>query len=137
MRESANTLYTPIQPRWQTQITRLEPGSLADPLICNLFIADLVMFYEVGVSELSDIIPFDALSYAWGWSIFNDILICSGVEFPITEHLANALRHLRERYTVHFLWVDALCINQYDLNEKAEQVRVMLSILQKAGRAIV
>jgi hypothetical protein len=51
--------------------------------------------------------------------------------------MANALRHLRETYIVCFLWVDALCINQYNLEEKAEQVRVMLSTFQKASRVVV
>jgi Heterokaryon incompatibility protein (HET) len=135
--KNAKALYTSFQPRWQTNIIRLWPGTPIDPLVYDLFVADLVMFYGVGISALSNIVPFDALSYAWGPPVFNDILICSGFEYPITEHLANALRNLKATYVVRLLWVDALCINQYNLEEKAEQVRVMLSIFQKASRVVI
>jgi hypothetical protein len=64
MHKNAKALYTSIQPRWQTRIIRLWPGTSVDPLVCELFVADLVMFYGVNISALSDIVPFDALSYA-------------------------------------------------------------------------
>jgi len=40
----------------------------------------------------------------------------------ITENLDNALRHIRSRAEEVIIWVDAICINQSDADQK-ERVR--------------
>jgi hypothetical protein len=53
-------------------------------------------------------------------------------EFLVTSNLEAALRHLRYRHQPRFLWVDALCINQSDLQERASQVLLMDFIYRMA-----
>lgn len=53
-------------------------------------------------------------------------------KFSIGANLFDALLHFRDKESTLALWVDALCINQSDLNEKSEQVRKMNQIYRKA-----
>ncbi|PQE04520.1 Heterokaryon incompatibility 6 OR allele protein [Rutstroemia sp. NJR-2017a BVV2] len=88
-----------------------------------------------GVND--DLVEYDALSYTWGTKENEKTIECNGIDFPITENLFNALLALRypgnqDRY----LWVDAICINQSDDDEKGHQVGNMLIIYQKACKVI-
>ena len=51
----------------------------------------------------------------------------------ITLNLSNALRQLRMRITITRIWVDALCINQEDDDEKSAQIRFMGLIYRMAS----
>jgi Heterokaryon incompatibility protein (HET) len=59
-----------------------------------------------------------------------------GGEFQATTNLESALRHLRSDRT-KVLWVDAVCINQRNIDEKNSQVRRMGEIFAKASNVIV
>ncbi|KAL9597505.1 MAG: hypothetical protein Q9219_005087 [cf. Caloplaca sp. 3 TL-2023] len=78
-------------------------------------------------------VQFTALSYTWGdpsnpgFIFLNDC--CS---LPITRNLEAALRHLRLQTESVRLWVDAICINQADLDEKTLQVSMMRDIYVSA-----
>jgi hypothetical protein len=56
---------------------------------------------------------------------------------PITQNLALALRHLRQQLEPRVLWVDALCIDQFNNDEKSKQVALMGLIYSSANRVIV
>jgi hypothetical protein len=66
--------------------------------------------------------------------------LCSGVKVKITGNLLDFLRHsiLKERSDFQgYLWIDALCINQSDNDEKSHQVNLMSQIYEKASRVFV
>jgi hypothetical protein len=46
------------------------------------------------------------------------------------------LQHLRLENEVRLLWIDAICINQEDLEERENQVRFMCEIYQRAERVV-
>jgi hypothetical protein len=80
-------------------------------------------------------IPYEALSYVWGSQIPRDEtphIEINGHEFPITKNLEIALRHLRYIDVPRTLWIDAICINQNDVEERNSQVGMMLDIYQRA-----
>lgn len=58
---------------------------------------------------------------------------------PITRNLDVALRHLRKTsgYNPILMWIDALCIDQSNNDEKSKQVAIMGSIFSRAKCAIV
>jgi hypothetical protein len=60
-----------------------------------------------------------------------------GKHFYITDNLCAALRALRLPDRDRFLWIDAICINQYDGVEKGSQVQMMRDIYAGATRTIV
>lgn len=118
VRRISSKLYTPIKP-WQTRIIRLQPGQPEDPISCKLEVAELVCFEGIGLQDEQDLVGFEALSYSWGRPAFSSSISCNGIRFPVTPNLTDALLHFRLPKKERFLWVDAICINQVDLVEKA------------------
>ena len=55
----------------------------------------------------------------------------------ITKNLSNALVSLRRPYESRLLWVDALCINQDDVEERSQQVSIMGRIYKEARMVLV
>ncbi|RFU32262.1 hypothetical protein B7463_g4088, partial [Scytalidium lignicola] len=84
---------------------------------------------DIRVVSLSDGPQYEALSYVWGETSAPKIPISvAGSEIKVTKNLHTALRHLRLQNTSRTLWIDQLCISQWDLDEKASQVRLMRHI---------
>jgi hypothetical protein len=82
-------------------------------------------------------LPYEALSYVWGDpTITRPISVGSGT-FLATENLERALRALRNRTEMRILWVDALCINQKDNEEKSVQIQLMAKIYSLAPQVVV
>ena len=69
-----------------------------------------------------------ALSYVWGDGIDRTTIQCNGKTLGITRTLDEALRHVAPHNTLDWLWVDQICINQNDLEERAAQVKHMSMI---------
>ncbi|KAJ4287934.1 hypothetical protein N0V90_011949 [Kalmusia sp. IMI 367209] len=60
----------------------------------------------------------------------------SEFEFRATQNLHAALVQLRDPFFEQILWVDAVCINQKDDDEKAQQVAAMARIYGLAKRVV-
>jgi hypothetical protein len=78
-----------------------------------------------------------ALSYVWGDATANTkSILVDGVSFNVTQNLYLALcRLVREpRHVIdgEYLWVDSVCINQSDIQERDREVKRMGSIYSLA-----
>lgn len=63
---------------------------------------------------------------------------CSEQKFiEVTQNLATALIYLRHTSEARILWIDALCINQEDMEERSSQVARMADIYRLAHRVVV
>lgn len=82
---------------------------------------------------------YEALSYVWGERNFSATLrLQDGVKMmKITPNLAEALRRLRHTDQPRTLWVDQICVNQNDDQEKAQQVSMMARIYESAKQVLV
>lgn len=87
--------------------------------------------------SLMDDLKYEALSYTWGNPLDTSYINLHGRPFSVTKNLATALEHLRKETEAVEIWVDAICINQRDTNEKSVQVRRMREIYQKASSVII
>ena len=98
---------------------------------------------EDGISCKLEVVSLDekpsylALSYVWGDETNTQEITCNGNPFPITKNLAAAMRKLQHKYPEATFWIDSLCINQSDLKERAEQVRMMRDIYSSAKNVII
>jgi hypothetical protein len=73
-------------------------------------------------------LQYEALSYVWGpVDELNLRIRLDNCLFPVRRNLLLALRALRG-VTERILWIDALCINQEDIEERGSQVQIMGSI---------
>jgi hypothetical protein len=133
-KNNVSDLYQPLK-TWQTRIITILPAS-SEPLQCKLWTAELVIGPGVAVSGTEDIVTYNALSYSWGSGEPTGRVICNDVKVPVSDTLASALRVLRDQQKEIHIWCDFLCINQSDPVEKAQQVRHMLRIFEKAKRVI-
>jgi len=108
---------------------------------------------------------YEAVSYTWGTDQKTDRLLVHDEEFA-TSHLhgqymltrmlrycqvrqqANAaldvrsnvstmLRYLRYKWLPRYLWIDAICIDQSNMEEKSQQVNKMGDIYRKSGRTLI
>jgi hypothetical protein len=78
---------------------------------------------------------YSALSYRWGGS--GRQILVNGKHFTVTDKLEIALQHLQQDWKPLTLWVDAICINQQDTDEKTQQVRQMTDIYRRASQVLI
>lgn len=78
-----------------------------------------------------------ALSYTWGNVSQTTPIFLDNQRIHVTEHLANALQRFEHEDQVLRLWVDAICINQADDDEKTAQVGLMAEIFRRATGVLV
>jgi len=60
-----------------------------------------------------------------------------GCKFEITRNLRDALYNIRDSSRIIGLWVDAICINQQDDNERNQQVALMGQIYSVAQHTVI
>jgi hypothetical protein len=81
---------------------------------------------------------YEALSYVWGGDSEEPrSIFINKQNLAVTKNLHAALLRLRDRSLERILWIDALCINQKNLEEKGQQVQLMAKIYSKAARVLV
>lgn len=82
--------------------------------------------------KLEDFPKYTAISYAWGDRRSMSTIRVNGETSHITTSLWHALTALRRSDRSVLVWVDALSINQDDIEELSCQVRIMDSIYSQA-----
>src|ERR1700753_3677832 len=113
--------YRPISSEAQEiRLVVLSPSTeLEAPPVCQLL-----------YTSLTDEIKFEALSYVWGDNPLEEPkqILLDSKPFLVKHNLDKALRHLRHSDTNRILWVDAISIDQSNLEERSHQVRLMRDI---------
>lgn len=133
--------YPQIDPLMEIRILELSPPDLKDRAISSSKSGGAFASRLRGsfiVAKLAEKPRYEALSYAWGEPVFDEVIEFPEGVLPITSHLSSGLRHLRKKSLTRCLWVDAICINQsHDSAEKGHQVSLMASIYRKTERVLV
>lgn len=101
---------------------------------CNISI-------DIIVTKLDQGCHYSAISYCWG-RLFPQIEIEVEDQYGpsqglrITAGLSNAMEHLRGEEHVLF-WIDALCIDQSNVEERSREVARMAEIYSKADEVLI
>jgi hypothetical protein len=111
------------------RLLRLLRGNLADDIYCHIF--------DGWLDQSGGGIPYDALSYTWGTTEKLAKLIVNGDIMYVTSNLYTALHHLRFEDEDRILWIDAICINQNNQQERRHQVQQMGRIYKAAERVVI
>jgi hypothetical protein len=81
---------------------------------------------------------YEAISYTWGGLPLDHDLLCEdGYMLKVSERVVEIVQARASVMDSKFLWIDAVCINQGDLDEKASQIKLMAEIYQNASRTII
>ncbi|KAL8392481.1 hypothetical protein RB595_002607 [Gaeumannomyces hyphopodioides] len=123
------------------RLVSIEPSTTAtndEPMVCTL-----------SVRLFEDRPQFEALSYMWGPETPSDErleILLNGTRFPVRANLLGALRYLRtEKWAspseaepgTRLFWIDAICINQQDIEERNRQVPRMRHVYFRASTVVV
>jgi len=141
--------YTSLQPH-QIRLLFLHPGAASEELLCS-----------ISIEDFDDLPVYQAISYVWGSSECPHRIKCghsvsyartnrkgvrkrhafiplsSDESVKATTNLKNMLLQLRTLDEFRVLWIDSLCINQGDVEEKTAQVRMMHYIYFLAESVLV
>jgi hypothetical protein len=128
------TLPYDVLPDNSIRLLTLLPGDRSTPLECELHRADLPGLANSGEATKP---TFEALSYTWGGSNKPQRIICGNSAIEITQSLFEALMDLRQAKTARTLWIDAVCIDQGDADEKKKQLHHMTSIYRHATQVVI
>ncbi|KAF2109649.1 heterokaryon incompatibility protein-domain-containing protein [Lophiotrema nucula] len=125
-----NRLYTNLNPeKEEIRLATILPGTGRDPLRCTLQVSSF--------SQKRDALNYQALSYTWGDPHATNEILLNGGPFPVTSNLYAALHRLRCPNTSRTIWIDAICINQSDVEERNHQVQIMRKIFLLASEVLV
>ncbi|KAN0102765.1 HET domain containing protein [Hyaloscypha variabilis] len=120
--------YRPLENECHIRLLRLAPGDELAAIKISILHADL------------DQQPtYEALSYTWGDSKDATLISCDedGATLAVTRNCSAALRRLRSQASERILWIDAICIDQSNIAERSQQVRLMSDIYARAERVLV
>jgi hypothetical protein len=117
--------YSPL-PTQSVRMLILFPGTAEESLHGELEIVDVANagFYE-------------PLSYVWGDASRTHSITCNNASLGLSANLCHGLQQLRLPDKSRRVWVDQICINQSDLDERNEQLRYMNAIYQNASHVLV
>jgi len=92
------------------------------PLDCRLYVV-----------YLSSKPSYTALLYVWGKDAsLGKYILCNGIALPVTNNCHSALQHLLAANGTFDIWIDAICINQKDQDEKIHQIKLMGDVFSQA-----
>jgi len=124
--------YTRLQETGAIRLIILQPSpKFESALQCTLI--------HTTLAECNDDIVehYVALSYVWGNPNDRRRILIDGKPLWITVSLDSALRHIREQNRVVRMWADGICINQDDIEDRNQQVRLMGDIYSHAKHTII
>lgn len=124
---SKTGLYRPLG-KGEIRLLTVFPGKMGTKMCCSL---KTVTLKEKRIPE------YEALSYVWGEPQLSRLIWVGDKILPVTKNLDAALENLRYLDKPRTLWIDAICINQSDLDERSQQVLLMKNIYRDASQVLI
>ena len=119
-------VYSSLPTPSSVRLLTLLPGARDATLECTLTVA-----------RLEDSPSYETLSYEWkSQTQLYPVLCDRKYKILIRQNLRDALLRLRRRHESRVLWIDAVCIDQEDANEKTLQVGLMKRIYESAENVV-
>ena len=112
-------------------------GGPSEIRLLELFAGDGNIQCSIRHVTLSNAPNYEALSYCWGDISEKVRIVCNEAYLAITKNLYAALRRLRDGRQSRTLWVDAICIDQSNMNERNSQVALMREIYASCSGVII
>lgn len=120
-------LYRPLEGLEAIRFIELLPGTASDTISVN-FVYDTLLMKPPPM--------FEATSYTWGDPTPTRTILCDGTEFEVRQNAHDFLQQLRLPDRSRMLWMDCICINHQNPDERATQVEMMHAIYRDAMAVI-
>ncbi|KAE8441369.1 hypothetical protein EG329_005472 [Mollisiaceae sp. DMI_Dod_QoI] len=119
-------MYSPLDSHGrEIRLVTIKAGLRSEEIQCRLTHVSLDTFPD-----------FEALSYVWGNPNNRTSILLNGQQFSATHNLGLALKYLSSTTEDRVIWIDAICINQNDLDERSSQVQLMRDIYSSASLVV-
>lgn len=120
--------YKPLPQGEFLRLLAILPSPIDDfPLVCSMCHCPLAQAER----------KYEAISYTWGDATPTNAILIDGKIAHVRDNLWQAIKHIRLIDEIRVVWVDALCINQADLAERASQVAQMGTVYSNAASVVV
>ncbi|KAK1757107.1 heterokaryon incompatibility protein-domain-containing protein [Echria macrotheca] len=91
--------------------------------------------------HVNDHLEYEAISYTWadehGDASRDRTIFLNDLPLAVTSSCVSALKRVRLISAPRVIWIDAVCVNQDDMNERGHQVRLMPEIYSRAKRVLI
>jgi len=143
--------FTPLKDqKRRIRLLRLISSGLENPLIdCELFEVEFNDKYiptrvhpEVDSNDQGERVDYEALSWCWGKETLEYAIRIrdeDDVQYKMSakRELVLALKYLRRPHRDRIIWIDAICIDQANHQERNHQVQMMSMIYTRAEKVCV
>ncbi len=136
--------YRPLKSHDSIRLLRLKPATHSQADVdCELIESRLIDTdqYQQAIREEHNEEDYEAVSWCWGKRTQpRSLKIHDGntaFSFPVSADLEYALRVFRHVDKARLIWVDAICINQTDRQERSQQVPRMNQIYGQAKNVCI
>ncbi|KAI1383847.1 heterokaryon incompatibility protein-domain-containing protein [Hypoxylon trugodes] len=123
----APLLYQTLSGENPIRLLHLYPDKPGEPLYAELV--------STTIEKASG--AYEATSYTWGSPANPCALHCNNFNIQIQRNAFDMLQDLRFLDKPRIVWIDAICINQSDIEERALQVSFMHDIYQQARKVLI
>ncbi|KAI1111155.1 putative heterokaryon incompatibility protein [Nemania sp. NC0429] len=92
---------------------------------------------ELTAVPLDKVPGFETISYTWGARRVMKPLILNRRRIEVSERVYDIVHDRASSLMTRYIWIDSICINQDDEDEKSSQVRLMRNIFSSSYQTIV
>lgn len=110
------------------RLLELHSGVEEDPSSCS--------FLTLSIDDPA-LPAYEAVSYLWGDARDRRAIASPAGMLSVTSNSDAALRRFRHRSCARLLWMDQICIDQANLEERSAQVALMWKIFSRAERVLM
>jgi Heterokaryon incompatibility protein (HET) len=90
--------------------------------------------YPYGLGECP---PYEAISYTWGDASNVCLITIDGGKLEVSANAFQIISRRASYWNARFLWIDSVCIDQGNLEERSKQIQLMRELYRNASRVIV
>lgn len=120
--------YLPLSSPGEIRLITISAGQFDDPLMCTISHRNL---------ELYNTFEYETISYCWGDAAQRKVIALNSHNISVPSSSAAALRCVRLCHSERTVWLDAICINQNDIEERSRQVAMMGAIYRNGARNLI
>lgn len=120
--------FRPLTRRKEIRLLQVLPDTPTARIKCE---------FETGILRRQPWMPhYTAISYTWGSANRDASVLLEGNLFNVTTSAFQVLLRIRRTDKPFLIWIDSICINQDDNEEKSKQIQLMGQIYSMASETV-